>query len=1143
MQQIDGFLRLAATDLSNHLSCPHLTTLNRAAAEGTIEPPWSHSLRLEALRERGFEHEKRYVARLREMRKSIHFVPDDVPERAFENTRRAMHAGADVIVQAALMDGRWFGRADALLKTSAPSNLGGWSYEAADAKLSRETKAGTILQLCAYSDLIAQLQGTLPEQMHVVVPGTEFQPQIYRTRDFLYYYRQIRRRLEAAIGRNDEAVTYPNPVPHCDICRWQPVCDKRRRADDHVSLVAGVSTLQQRELAARGIVTLEGLAQLPLPLPWRPDRGSPEGYERVREQARVQSTGRRNGAPIHELLARESGRGLGRLPTPSPGDIFFDIEGDPFVEPSGLEYLWGWVTEENEDSVYRCLWAFNQKEEREAYERFVDFVMDRLKRHPDLRIYHYAPYEPGALKRLMGRYTSRESEIDRMLRAGIFVDLYGVVRQSVRASVERYSIKDLEVFYDYHRRTPLREASAALHVIEFALEMENPESIKEFDKEKVRLYNADDCHSARQLRGWLEQLRTECVARGENIVRPQQASGDPPESVSAWQLKVQPVQERLLHGVSPDPNARNDEDQARWLLAHLLEWHRREQKAPWWEYFRLADLSEEELFEERAALARLEWRGRTGGTDRSPIHRYAFPDQETSIRPGDEVQMPGGDPLGKVDDIDVEQGHVDIKHRQAAADVRPTAVFAHTIVSGDEMAEALLRMAQWIVRHSINASGSYRAGRDLLLRLPPRLSGDRRLPIAEINVVRAARNLALELDHSVLAIQGPPGAGKTYTAARMALELLRSGRTVGVTAVSHKVIRNLLDAIVSGGREEGLAVRAVHKVTELSGPEHPSIRETRDNEDALSALRDGEVRVLGGTVWMWSREEFAEAVDVLFVDEAGQLSLANALAASQGARSLVLVGDPQQLEQPQQGSHPDGAGVSALEHVLGGSKTMSPDIGLFLPETWRLAPALCAFTSEQAYEGRLHPRAGLERQEIRGHTEIVGSGLWFAPVSHVGNRNASPEEIRRVVEIVRSLLNGGVEWIDSDGVAHPMKLDDILVVAPYNAQVSGLLRAAPGVRAGTVDRFQGQEAPIVIYTMATSSADEAPRGMEFLYSLNRLNVATSRARCACILVANPRLFEPDCRTPEQMRLANAFCRYLELAGVIPDRPPAGGVQP
>ena len=1128
MQFLDRSIQLSATDISNHLACAHLTTLNLAAVKGQLTPPYWHDSHVEALRLRGIKHERRYIDYLQAQERTIRHVNDT------DATVEAMRTGAEVIVQAVLNNGRWHGRADVLLRVENPSNLGRWSYEVVDTKLSRETKAGTLLQLCAYSETVGSIQGRLPERTHVVVPGCDFVPQTYRTAEYFAYYRHVKTDLELVVDHRDDdhdhiEPTYPDPVAHCDVCRWFKVCDERRRRDDHISLVAGISRLQRNELQERGIRTLESLGLLPLPLEWKPSRGSIEGYEKVREQARIQLSARRSGQPEYELLSLEPARGLARLPTPSMGDIFLDLEGDPFVEAGGIEFLWGWVIHEGGQDRYEHRWAFDRTEEKAAFEGFIDMVLERWKRYPDLHLYHYAPYEPAALKRLMGRYATREAEIDRMLRAGLFVDLYGVVRQSLRAGIERYSIKDLEIFFGYQRDIPLMEASAALRAIEYALEVDVVTNVPDEDRERVRKYNADDCQAARLLRDWLEQQRQSLVDAGHTMDRPPLVPGDAPERVTAWLTKIKPVREKLLHNLDADRAKRNTADQAQWLLAQMLEFHRREVKSPWWEFFRLSELSDDELMDERNAIAGLQFVKRIGGTDKAPIHRYTFPFQEIALHPGDELQVSKDEKIGSLAEIHVGEGWADIKKRQDARDKHPKAVFSQTIYRTDELEEALLRIALWVSGNSIDGDGAYQAGRDLLLRRSPRILNEESLQYADEDVLSAARRVGALLDRTVLCIQGPPGTGKTYTAARMAVDLLKQGKTVGVCALSHKVIQNLLTAILKAGGEEEIKPVCVEKITETLEGGHPDIVQMKENGDIRNVLLARAANVVGGTAWLWARRDFAEAVDVLFLDEAGQFPLANAVAISQGARSLVLVGDPQQLEAPLQGSHPEGTEVSALHHFLGGHKTMPPDLGLFLEKTRRLSPTICAFTSEQFYEDRLTPVPGLEHQIIKGHSGINGSGLWFATTPHEGNRNSSLQEGKRIAELVRSLLKNDVTWMDIHGDDHPLTISDILIVAPYNAQAAEVLRELPDARSGTVDKFQGQEAPIVIYSMATSLPEDAPRGMEFLYSLNRLNVAISRARCASILVANPLLFRPECRTPGQMRLANAFCRFLELA--------------
>jgi uncharacterized protein len=369
----------------------------------------------------------------------------------------------------------------------------------------------------------------------------------------------------------------------------------------------------------------------------------------------------------------------------------------------------------------------------------------------------------------------------------------------------------------------------------------------------------------------------------------------------------------------------------------------------------------------------------------------------------------------------------------------------------------------------------------------------------------------------------------------MICELVAAGKKVGITATSHKVVQNLLRSVEHEAKGRKLHARLAHKDEPDKDESPSSVRFTNDNGEARALLASGEIDVLGGTTWLWTRPEFAKSVDVLFIDEAGQMSLANALAVTRAAHGLVLLGDPQQLDQPRKGVHPDGIAVSALEHVLGpGVKTMPPERGIFLPETRRFGSKICAFTSEVFYEGKLvpSPALDLERQALAGGP-IDGAGLFLVEVTHEGNRSASDEEVEVVARLAEHLLARGSKWIDAGGKTAQLESAHILVITPYNAQLARLADRLPErVEVGTVDKFQGRQAPVVIYSMATSSPELAPRGMEFLYSLNRLNVATSRAQCAAIVVASPRLFEPECRSPEQMKLASALCRFREMATIV-----------
>jgi uncharacterized protein len=731
----------------------------------------------------------------------------------------------------------------------------------------------------------------------------------------------------------------------------------------------------------------------------------------------------------------------------------------------------------------------------------------------------------------MGRHATREDDVDRLLRGERFVDLLRVTRQGLQASVEGYSLKNLEEFFGFERAVELREAAAALRRVDCAFELGAANEIQDGDRDAVEAYNRDDCLATLRLREWLEERRTESIESGAEIPRPEHGEGDASEQIEQRRAEVQEVYDQLVDGLNADREAWTEVDHACWLLANLLDYFRREAKSVWWDMFRINDLDHEDLLDERKALSGLRFAGEVdGGTAKCPVHRYEFPEQEGAVDPGDKLQQIGDRVvMGSVHAIDHSARTIDIKRTQASRDHHPAAVMVDQYVAADAPEHGLLEVARSVAENGVDGDGPFRAARDLLLRLEPRLGSiarGERLRREGETAVEAAVRLVGDLDSGVLPIQGPPGSGKTFTGAQMIALLVGQGKRVGVTAVSHKVIRKLLEDAIEAGRKLGVNVQATHKPGRDAEEPGDGLEHARSSAAAIAKLDEG--RVVGGTCWLWASDDATQQLDYLFVDEAGQLSLAMTLAAGRSARNLVLLGDPQQLEQPQQGAHPEGADVSALEHVLGERQTIPPERGLFLDRTWRLHPSICRFTSEVYYEDRLEAREGLEIQAIEGDTRFLGSGLFYVPVEHRGNQNCSAEEVVAIREVVDDLLRGST-WVDDKGERRVLRAEDILVVAPYNAQVGRLIAGLPqGVRVGTVDKFQGQEAPVVIYSMTSSSVDDAPRGMSFLYDPHRLNVATSRARCVCIVVGSPALLEPDCRTPEQMRWANALCRFVEL---------------
>ena len=1164
MKFVDGSARLSASDLSNFLACRHLTRLDGAAARGERRAPAAYDLGFQKLIERGAAHEAGILRQFRA--DGLEVVEIDYADRhdrgAAQATRDAIVSGVPVIAQAVLLGGgegtpNLLGIADFLVRPDIVAGGSGHhaaGYEVVDAKLARTAKARAVLQIAFYSALLADVQGHAPASMHLALGNTRYAS--FRCADFAAYERRMRQLLTDAVAAGATyglAETYPEPIEHCAICRWSADCDRQRRDDDDLSLVAGMPTTQRVALKQAGTATrrgFAGLAELP-----RLGRRSPSSLARAQLQARLQVESEDAGTIRYELLDPEvdqegafvPNRGLLALPEPAVGDLFFDIEGARYysedAEEFGLQYLFGIVDTARSaggQPAYTQLWAFDRRDEKRAFQELIDFTAERRAANPGLHVYHYNHYETTSVEHLstlhgtheeavghlMGRFATREDDVDDLFRLGVFVDLYRVVTQAVRAGVEGYSIKRLEPLIGYQRAIPLRDATA--HLIGFEDELEAGTARESTESRAVIAgYNEDDCRATLVLRDWLEARRQELAERtGMALPRPEfheaaHETEDP--EVAALRLA-------LTSDIPEEPDDQGELDRARLLLADLLDWHRRENKPGWWRYFTCCRLSSEDLVHESDAIGELSGGEVVDQVSRSVVRRFSHPAQEHGFKVGEKAYDPVGKKSWTVVAVDQQHGTIDLKIGASNTAPLPTHLVESGPLQAPLLAASLRQLAERVVHEGLETLRTTCASASLLLRDAPRGEALATAPLRRRGepLDKAAPRIILGLDRSYLAIQGPPGTGKTYLGAMAILAAVKAKKTVGVTALSYAVIHNLLDEVVTLANKAAVEVpRMAQKVQQEDTPWLHERARSMSYEAIREGLATHELDLAAGTVWMWARDDYEHAVDILFVDEAGQLSLANTLAASRGAHNVVLLGDPQQLAQPRQGSHPPGAGTSALEHVLGHHSTMPDEQGLFLDHTYRMHPDLCAFTSEAFYEGRLSGVPGLERQVVYGLSEVpAGAGLCVLEVPHTGDTNASPEEAREVARLAGELL--GCQWTDQHGVEAPLTPEDVLVVTPYNAQVGEIERAlasatVDGVRVGTVDKFQGREAPAVIYSMASSSAEDAPRGMEFLFDLHRLNVATSRARSIGIIVASPDLSRAFCRTPHQMRLANALC--------------------
>lgn len=849
-------------------------------------------------------------------------------------------------------------------------------------------------------------------------------------------------------------------------------------------------------------------------------------FRNLRAQARMQWRQSQAGedAPVTCELTDEAATTLTLLPAPSPGDLFFDFEGDPLYDegdPSrvGLEYLWGVM---DTDGTYTPRWAHSRAEERAALIEFLTDVAARREKYPDMHIYHYAPYETSALKRLAMSNQVMEKPLDDLLRSEVFVDLYATVRGAIRVSTRSYSIKKLEPLYmGDELRSDGDDAVAdggasvvAYHEYRDAVVDDPAAAAKRLDV--LADYNRYDCLSTLRLRDWLLDRATEAGVR--ELIRPQHRDEQGDELSTDDPLFLD-----LMARAEPTEGAvRTAEQEAYALLATALDYHRRESKQFWWGHFdRLTHPVAEwqrsrDIFIVESARVEKDWALPAGKRIWFRTVRLTG-DWTPGSRPGKALVVystpaptnckgPERAPFAAGPAVEVRAAmgprDIDLVERRKPAEIfddLPVALMPDSPPSTDNLQKAIRSVAE-----AVDGSAQLPdlAATDLLAGRPPRLDGGGPLPTDGdpiANVVAALVGMA----NSYVAVQGPPGTGKTYSGSRVIKELVEQQRwRIGVVAQSHAVVENVLTAVVKAGLNPALVGKEKEGVKTSS----PEWTVAPSAERFLNANVDTGC-VIGGTAWFFTNANKISpgSLDLLVIDEAGQFSLANTIAVSIAADRLLLLGDPQQLPQVSQGTHAEPVDRSALGWLLGEHPTIPADRGYFLAETHRMHPALCARVSTLSYENRLHSAPTASDRYLVG----IDPGLQVVTVDHTGNRTESPEEADAIVAGIHSII--GAPWTESASAApRPLAPSDILVVAPYNAQVL-MVRAAleraglTEVRVGTVDLFQGQEAPIVFVSMTASSHGDVPWGMGFLLNRNRLNVAISRAQWACYLVRSATL--------------------------------------
>ena len=1202
MQKSPTSIILSPTDLANHLACRHLSWLNYHALHGGPKPSKNDDELADILRQYGEQHEQKYLDELRakvaelgqgvinldaERSDTDPYAVETLRDRA-QQTKAALAAGGNVLYQPTFFreddNGiAWVGRADFLVPVDS------LTFEPEDTKLARIAKVNAILQLCSYAEHLGKIQDKDPEYIHVVTGSVEEGKVSVRLDEVSAYYRRIKDDLERAVLDGFTGSSEPIPVDFCTICRWNKDCNRTWREMDHLSFVAGLTNAHRETLVEAGVTTLAELATSSDDLVI--DDLDVDTLRKLQAQARLQLDARTrkendpSALPGYEyLLPTREWRGFNLLPEPNPGDLFYDIEGHPYRGDEGLEYLHGFAwTNPDGSSDYKAIWAHSPQEERAALIELVEFITNRRKQQgfENMRVYHFGHYEPTTLTRLAARHGACETELAALLRERVFVDLSKVVTQSMRIGVESYSIKKLEQLYAFDRTDLVADGGLSIVYYERWLQSVGTEEFGDTGDtavlEDLEKYNMNDCLSTIALRAWLEERRAEVVARIANdpelgfLVRPLLNPNTAPDADSKGEL----IDALNLHRFEVDLTEETiAENTHRWLMADLLEFHKREKAVDNYEWAAAISMDDQQFIDDTKAIGGLELVADHGAEEASARTEYSFktkrtyrfdPRQLTDVSSGDGFESPAFHPYrddpaetgavarATVNSIDLENGILELSilsHDNPAPAI--TSGFGTNFIKKEAFESALVDIA-----HSVRGDSSdfAPAAHDMLRLRPPRFRDGFDLAAVSSVASPLPEDIAEaihHLDKSYLVIQGPPGTGKTYSSAHAILQLIDKGHRVGITSNTHAAVHQLLSEIALHAPDYGyskdkqlkvgLKVNSADHAPNLTG-DSIALSAVTDNRRMISKAKTFDI--VGGTSFLFANADMRDSVTTLVIDEAGQLSFADTLAVSMAAQNVVLVGDPQQLKQPTRAAHPGTSGLSGLEHINQGHDVVPREYGILLGVTRRMHPSITSFISEQVYEGKLGSAEECLRQTIGEGGLVSGHGLRWLPIEHHGCASRSTEEATAIVKIYESLL--GKSFTDKHGVTRPIEPKDIFVIAPYNAQVRELrqrIRSSAAVkeigisdellrsRVGTVDKAQGAEAPVVLVSYTSSSAADIPRNFEFLYDKNRLNVAVSRAQALAVVVASPALLSVECKTIEQVKLANMLCRFAECAQLI-----------
>ena len=1122
---------VSPSDLNNFVACKY-TVLNEIKYHNKEIRKSPDKANDKLWKEMGVEHEKRHYKILKEKYKKSITIKSDLNEKdRFDETIRAIQKGYDLIYHAYLIDDNLRGEADFLIKCDTKSDLGDYSYEVYDTKITRNLKPRHITQITAYSDMLGKIQNILPEKMYLIDGSDEYHS--FKTIEYIDLFNHSKKEFIKFLSNISKEKIYPEKCSYCNLCDWKDECDKTWENDNYINLVAGSNKSQIEKLKKNKIRTVEQLSKTKLTA--IDLKINSESYKKIQLQAQLQEEKRNTGEDKIVILDSDFGKGFYKLPKPDEGDVFFDIEGYPRMDRP-FEYLHGLYYKDKGKLKFKDLWAknYDKESEKNIFIELINFLEKRFEEYPNAHIYHYASYEKRAIRELATSYSSEfpKGDIvnDDLLRKEKYVDLFSIVSQSIRTSERDLSLKSIEKFYNFKRKADIVKADDSVIKYDNWIATKN-----EKYKQDIINYNEEDCISTYLLREFLVKNKPENIdwfVKQEEITK----EGEEPNKYrrkASNKLSREEVEVDLNNRLEKKKNKTNKKFVEN--LKNFIGFHWKSNKPEFWEVFDRAEKTHLELEDDTECIANsVLIDDKPKVTEDGFIYSYRFNDQNYKLKEGksafDAHQIKG---LGTI--YSIEENFPDknilkilVSKRRKNVEMPSLLTLGNTMPPQVHQHDQALN--KFLEDYILNDGENYKSIMDMLERKEPDIKNIKSGSILieeDKDLITQSIEIVKNLNNSYLTIQGPPGTGKTYTSAKIIIELMKAGKKVGVTSNSHEAIKTLLIAIEQQAIDQNYEFSGMRKSKSSDKHEWKFIR----NVTTGKPLNMESYSLFAGTSWFFVDPRMNKTLDYLFIDEAGQVALGTTIANATSADNLVLIGDQMQLSQPMRAKHEGYAKMSSLDFILGDDDTISADKGIFLNVTRRLNKKICNYISTSFYDSRLTSDPITETRSVNLKLNpIKDEGLFYVPIDHNGCSQRSDEEADLVEKTYNKIINKEFKVGDTTG---KISAKDIMVVAPYNAQANNIRerlkkKFKDDVRVGTIDLFQGQEAKVVLISMTTSDVESLPRHKDFFFSRNRLNVAISRAECVAIIIFNENLLLASASSINEMKLMNSFCKLLEF---------------